>query len=200
MILLIDNYDSFTYNLYQYVGEIYEDILVKRNDEVTLEEIKNLKPEGIILSPGPGVPEKAGICVDVIKKFAGSVPILGICLGHQAIGYAYGANVVRAKKIMHGKTSRIKHDEIGIFNGIKNPLEVMRYHSLILDTKNFPNELSITAKSQDDDVIMAVKHKVYEVYGLQFHPESIKTEFGRIMIRNFVEGICNVKSGNKKIS
>jgi anthranilate synthase component 2 len=200
MILLIDNYDSFTYNLYQYVGEIYEDILVKRNDEVTLEEIKNLKPEGIILSPGPGVPEKAGICVDVIKKFAGSVPILGICLGHQAIGYAYGANVVRAKKIMHGKTSRIKHDEIGIFNGIKNPLEVMRYHSLILDTKNFPNELSVTAKSQDDDVIMAVKHKVYEVYGLQFHPESIKTEFGRIMIRNFVEGICNVKSGNKKIS
>ncbi|SMC25065.1 anthranilate synthase component 2 [Clostridium acidisoli DSM 12555] len=200
MILLIDNYDSFTYNLYQYVGEIYEDILVKRNDEITLEEIKNLKPEGIIISPGPGIPEKAGICIEVIKKFAGSVPILGICLGHQAIGYAYGANVVRAKKIMHGKTSRIKHDEIGIFKGIKSPLEVMRYHSLILDTKNFPNELSITAKSQDDDVIMAVKHKIYEVYGLQFHPESIKTEFGRTMIRNFVEGICNVKSGNKKIS
>jgi anthranilate synthase component 2 len=200
VILIIDNYDSFTYNLYQYVGEIYEDILVKRNDEITLEEIDKLKPEGIILSPGPGVPQNAGICVEVIKTFQGKVPILGICLGHQAIGYAYGGNVVRAKNIMHGKTSNIKHDGTGLFKGVKNPLEVMRYHSLVVDKEAFPKELVITAESLDDGVVMALKHMDYEVYGLQFHPESIKTEDGKIMIKNFLEVICNVTGSDKKIS
>jgi anthranilate synthase component 2 len=200
VILIIDNYDSFTYNLYQYVGEIYEDILVKRNDEITLEEIDKLKPEGIILSPGPGVPQNAGICVEVIKTFQGKVPILGICLGHQAIGYAYGGNVVRAKNIMHGKTSNIKHDGTGLLQGVKSPLEVMRYHSLVVDKEAFPKELVITAESLDDGVVMALKHRDYEVYGLQFHPESIKTEDGKIMIKNFLEVICNVTGSNKKIS
>lgn len=200
MILIIDNYDSFTYNLYQYVGEIYEDILVKRNDEITLEEIDKLKPEGIILSPGPGVPQNAGICVEAIKTFQGKVPILGICLGHQAIGYAYGGSVVRAKNIMHGKTSNIKHDGTGLFKGVKSPLEVMRYHSLVVDKEAFPKELVITAESLDDGVVMALKHRDYEVYGLQFHPESIKTEDGKIMIKNFLEVICNVTASNKKIS
>ena len=200
MILIIDNYDSFTYNLYQYVGEIYEDILVKRNDEITLDEIDNLKPQGIILSPGPGVPEKAGICVDVIKTFERKVPILGICLGHQAIGYAYGGNVVRAKNIMHGKTSHIKHYGEGLFKGVKKPLEVMRYHSLVVEKETFPKELVITAESLDDGVVMALKHRKYDVYGLQFHPESIKTEDGKIMIKNFLEGICHVTGCNKKIS
>jgi anthranilate synthase component 2 len=200
VILIIDNYDSFTYNLYQYVGEIYEDILVKRNDEITLEEIDKLKPEGIILSPGPGVPQNAGICVEAIKTFQGKVPILGICLGHQAIGYAYGGSVVRAKNIMHGKTSNIKHDGTGLFKGVKSPLEVMRYHSLVVDKEAFPKELVITAESLDDGVVMALKHRDYEVYGLQFHPESIKTEDGKIMIKNFLEVICNVTASNKKIS
>jgi anthranilate synthase component 2 len=200
LILIIDNYDSFTYNLYQYVGEIYEDILVKRNDEITLDEIDNLKPQGIILSPGPGVPEKAGICVDVIKTFERKVPILGICLGHQAIGYAYGGNVVRAKNIMHGKTSHIKHYGEGLFKGVKKPLEVMRYHSLVVEKETFPKELVITAESLDDGVVMALKHRKYDVYGLQFHPESIKTEDGKIMIKNFLEGICHVTGCNKKIS
>lgn len=200
MILIIDNYDSFTYNLYQYVGEIYEDILVKRNDEITLEEISTLKIEGIILSPGPGRPENAGICIEVIRKFQGKVPILGICLGHQAIGYAYGGKIARAQNIMHGKTSIIKHDGKHLFNGIKNELEVMRYHSLVVEEENLPRELMITAKSTNDKVIMALKHREYDIYGLQFHPESIKTEDGKAIIKNFVRGICNVKGTDRKIS
>ena len=148
MILIIDNYDSFTYNLYQYIGEIYKDIKVVRNDEITVEDIDNMKNlEGIIISPGPGTPENAGICIDVIKKFAGKVPILGICLGHQAIGDAFGGNVVRAENIKHGKTSIIKHNGEGLFKGVKNPLEVMRYHSLVVEKDTFPKELEITAES-----------------------------------------------------
>lgn len=193
MILIIDNYDSFTYNLYQYIGEIYAHMKVVRNDEITVNEIAGLKPDGIILSPGPGTPEKAGICVDVVKEYAGKIPILGICLGHQAIGYAFGSKVVRAENIMHGKTSKIKHNGEKLFKGIKTSLEVMRYHSLIVDKNSLAEELEITAESLDDNVIMGLKHKKYEVYGLQFHPESIITEEGKKIIRNFVEGICNVK-------
>lgn len=193
MILIIDNYDSFTYNLYQYIGEIYTHMKVVRNDEITVDEIAGLNPDGIILSPGPGTPDKAGICVDVVKEYAGKIPILGICLGHQAIGYAFGGKVVRAENIMHGKTSKLKHNGEKLFKGIKTPLEVMRYHSLIVDKNSLAEELEITAESLDDNVIMGLKHKKYEVYGLQFHPESIITEEGKKIIKNFVEGICNVK-------
>jgi glutamine amidotransferase of anthranilate synthase or aminodeoxychorismate synthase len=196
LILIIDNYDSFTYNLYQYIGEIYKDIKVIRNDEITVEDIGKMNLEGIILSPGPGVPEKAGICVEVIKEFAGKVPILGICLGHQAIGYAYGGKIIRAEVIKHGKTSMIKHEGDKLFKSIKNTFNVMRYHSLVVDENTFPEELLITSKSLDDGVIMAMKHKQYEVYGVQFHPESIFTEQGKDIIKNFLEGICCVTRSN----
>ncbi|MDD3224855.1 MAG: aminodeoxychorismate/anthranilate synthase component II [Clostridium sp.] len=199
MILIIDNYDSFTYNLYQYAGEIYDNIAVFRNDEITIEDIKKMKPEGIIISPGPGVPENAGISIEVIKQFFKSIPILGICLGHQAIASAFGGKVTRAKRIMHGKTSMISHNDDCIFKDVKNPFEVMRYHSLIVEEKSCPKELTITARSIDDDMIMALKHKKYDLYGLQFHPESIKTVDGKIIIKNFLEGICNVKGQYKKI-
>jgi anthranilate synthase component II len=195
MILIIDNYDSFTYNLYQYIGEIYDDIKVGRNDDVTVEDVKNLCPEGIVLSPGPGRPENSGVCIDVIRKLGNSIPILGICLGHQAIGYAFGGNVVRAKEIMHGKVSVVTHDGKGLFNGIKNPLTVMRYHSLIVEKESLPKELEETCETQDG-VIMGLKHKTYPVYGLQFHPESILTEEGKKLIRNFLEEICHVKGSN----
>lgn len=209
MILIIDNYDSFTYNLYQYVGEILErekmdaprgntSLKVIRNDKITIEDIANMDLEGIILSPGPGTPENSGICVDVIKKYGGKIPIMGICLGHQAIGYAYGGNIVRAENIKHGKTSYIKHNGEGLFKNVNNPLEVMRYHSLVVEKENFPKELMITAESLDDGVVMALKHRDYDIYGLQFHPESIITEQGKIMIKNFVEVICNVKGSNSK--
>lgn len=192
MLVIIDNYDSFTYNLYQYIGEFYEDIKVIRNDSITAEEVLSLKPEGIILSPGPGTPENAGICIDLIQKAAGKIPILGICLGHQAIGTAFGASVVRAKEIRHGKTSRVRHSGDSVFLGIEQELTVMRYHSLIVDRTSMPESLIETAKSLDDDVVMAIKHRDYEVYGIQFHPESIFTEHGKTMIKNFVEGICHV--------
>ncbi len=195
MILIIDNYDSFTYNLYQYIGEIYDDVKVVRNDDVTVEDVRNLCPEGIVLSPGPGRPENSGVCIDVIKKLGNSIPILGICLGHQAIGCAFGGNVVRAKEIMHGKVSTVTHDGKGLFKGIKNPLTVMRYHSLIVEKESLPEELEETCETQDG-VIMGLKHKTYPVYGLQFHPESILTEEGKNIIRNFLEEICHVKGSN----
>jgi anthranilate synthase component II len=196
LILIIDNYDSFTYNLYQYIGEIYKDIKVIRNDEITVEDISKMNLEGIILSPGPGVPEKAGICVEVIKEFAGKIPILGICLGHQAIGYAYGGKIIRAQVVKHGKTSMIKHQGDKLFKSIKNEFNVMRYHSLVVDKNTFPEELLVTSKSLDDDVVMSMKHKQYEVYGVQFHPESIFTEQGKDIIKNFLEGICCVTRSN----
>jgi anthranilate synthase component 2 len=196
MILLIDNYDSFTYNLYQYIGEIYEHIKVVRNDRISLEDIERLNPQGIILSPGSGTPENAGICIDVVKKFGGQIPILGICLGHQAIGCAYGGKVVRANNIMHGKTSEISVKQNKLFENLENSMSVMRYHSLIIEKSTFPEKLIITGESLDDGEIMAVKHKEHEVYGLQFHPESILTENGKVMIKNFVEGICGVKGSN----
>lgn len=196
MILLIDNYDSFTYNLYQYIGEIYENIKVVRNDEISLEDVGKLNPEGIILSPGPGIPENAGICIDTIKSFGGKIPILGICLGHQAIGCAYGGKVVRANNIMHGKTCKISIKQNKLFEDLENCMTVMRYHSLVIEKNTFPAELIITGESLDDGEIMAIKHKKYEVYGLQFHPESILTENGKVMIKNFVKEICNVTGNN----
>lgn len=196
MILLIDNYDSFTYNLYQYIGEIYKNIKVVRNDEISLEDVGKLNPEGIILSPGPGIPENAGICIDTIKSFGGKIPILGICLGHQAIGCAYGGKVVRANNIMHGKTSKISIKQNKLFEDLDNYMTVMRYHSLVIEKNTFPAELIITGESLDDGEIMAIKHKKYEVYGLQFHPESILTENGKVMIKNFVKEICNVTGNN----
>jgi anthranilate synthase component 2 len=195
MLLLIDNYDSFTYNLYQYIGEVYENIEVVRNDKINISDISNMKPEGIIISPGPGRPEDAGICIDVIKTFGNRIPIFGICLGHQAIGYAFGAKIIRADSIKHGKTSLVSHNGKGIFEGIKNPIEAMRYHSLIVEKETLPGELSITATTKDG-IIMGLKHKKYPIYGLQFHPESILTEDGKKIIYNFVEGICNVAGCN----
>ena len=187
MILLIDNYDSFSYNLYQLVGEINPDIKVIRNDEMTVEEIENLSPEKIIISPGPGKPEDAGICIDVIKHFAGKVPILGVCLGHQAICKAFGAAVSHAKSIMHGKESVIKTDTSSlIFKGLPKNITVARYHSLAAVDSTMPDCLKITATS-DDDEIMAVEHRHFPIYGLQFHPESIMTPDGMTMLRNFMK-------------
>ena len=187
MILLIDNYDSFAYNLYQLIGSIDEDIKVIRNDEMTVEEIENLSPEKIIISPGPGKPEDAGICIDVIKHFAGKVPILGVCLGHQAICKAFGAAVSHAKSIMHGKESVIKTDTSSlIFKGLPKNITVARYHSLAAVDSTMPDCLKITATS-DDGEIMAVEHRHFPVYGLQFHPESIMTPDGMTMLRNFMK-------------
>ena len=187
MILLIDNYDSFSYNLYQLIGEINPDIKVIRNDEMTVEEIENLSPEKIIISPGPGKPEDAGICIDVIQHFAGKVPILGVCLGHQAICKAFGSAVSHAKSIMHGKESVIKTDNSSlIFKGLGENITVARYHSLAAVDSTMPDCLKITAKS-DDGEIMAVEHRHFPVYGLQFHPESIMTPDGMTMLRNFME-------------
>jgi anthranilate synthase component 2 len=192
MLLLIDNYDSFTFNLYQMLGVICKDIKVVRNDAITVEDISNMELDGIIISPGPGRPEEAGICIDVIKNFTGKLPILGICLGHQAIGHAFGGKVVGAEKIMHGKTSEVFREESQIFKDIPESFNVMRYHSLVVENGSLPEELKVIAKTVDD-VIMGVKHKEFELYGLQFHPESILTQYGDKMLKNFVEVICNVK-------
>jgi anthranilate synthase/aminodeoxychorismate synthase-like glutamine amidotransferase len=187
MLLVIDNYDSFTYNLVQYLGEMGEEPHVRRNDEVTVAEVKSMAPAAIVLSPGPGVPADAGVTIDVIRECGPSVPILGVCLGHQAIGEAYGARVVPAAKLMHGKTSRIKHSGTGLFAGIESPLEVMRYHSLVLDPASIPRELEVIATSDADGTeIQAVKHKTHPVWGVQFHPESVLTQRGRELLKNFL--------------
>ena len=195
MILIIDNYDSFTYNLYQYVGEFYPNVKVLRNDEFTIDVLKKLPLEGIIISPGPGRPENAGLCIEVIKAFEDIIPIMGICLGHQAIAYAYHGKVVRAPEIKHGKTSIINHNAKGVFKNLSNNLKVMRYHSLIVERDTLPENLMITAET-DQGLIMGIKHKKFQIYGLQFHPESIFTESGKIIIKNFVEVICNAKNGD----
>jgi anthranilate synthase component 2 len=186
MILIIDNFDSFVYNLYQYVGELEAHVKVRRN-MITPDEVEEMDPERIIISPGPGIPENAGNCIEIIKKFGASIPILGVCLGHQAIGVAYGCKVVRAKTLMHGKISEITHDGEGIYRGVKNPFIATRYHSLAIDEETVPKELKITATS-DDGIVMGVRHKKHPVEGVQFHPESILTTEGKKIIKNFLEG------------
>ena len=189
MILLIDNYDSFSYNLFQLVGEVNPDIQVYRNDKITIEEIENLNPECIILSPGPGKPENAGICIDIVKEFHDKIPILGVCLGHQAICAAFGGEISHAKRLMHGKSSNISLDYDYIFKALPSEITVGRYHSLSLVEDTLPECLEIISKSRDDGEIMAVRHKDYNVYGLQFHPESILTPDGLTIIRNFTEKV-----------
>lgn len=187
MILLIDNYDSFTYNLYQYLGELGEEVKVVRNDELTVEDIKRLAPASIVLSPGPGRPENAGIMVEIIKQLHQDFPILGICLGHQAIGYAFGAEVKRADNIMHGKTSYLAEvNNDPLFADLIKPIEVMRYHSLVIEKDTLPKSFEVLAVSQDDQEIMAIKHKDYPVYGFQFHPESVGTATGKQLLANFI--------------
>lgn len=185
MILLIDNYDSFTYNLYQFMGTFTDDIVVMRNDKITLNEIEKINPDKIVISPGPKSPKEAGICLEAIKYFASKKPILGICLGHQCIGEAFGATVSYAKEIFHGKQSVIEHDGIGIFTGIHSPIKVARYHSLAILENTLPGCLEIKAQTEDGE-IMAIQHREFPVIGLQFHPESIYTEHGKKMIENFV--------------
>ncbi len=188
MILLIDNYDSFTYNLYQYMGIFNDDIKVVRNDKITIEEIKVLAPERIVLSPGPKSQKEAGICIDAVREFYDKIPILGICLGHQSIGEAFGATVSYAKKIFHGKQSEITHTGDSVFTGIDSPIKVARYHSLAVQKEGLPDCLRILAET-DDGEIMAMRHKEYPVVGLQFHPESIYTEHGKRMLENFINGV-----------
>lgn len=197
MILLIDNFDSFTFNLYQYLGELGEKAAVYRNNQLTIEKIAELKPRAIILSPGPGIPQDAGICIEVIQKFHQDIPILGICLGHQAIGAAFGGVVKRANLIKHGKTSLIDHNGKDIFKELSSPLEVMRYHSLIIEQESLPTVLECTAISVDDREVMAIKHQSYPLYGLQFHPESIGTPSGKQLIANFLTLIEGKKENEK---
>jgi len=188
MILVIDNYDSFTYNLVQYLGELGASVRVMRNDVVTVDDIAAAKPDHIVLSPGPGRPENAGITMDVIRRLGERTPILGVCLGHQAIGAAFGGRVVRAPAPIHGKTSTIEHTNTSVFRGIENPFEASRYHSLVIDEKDFPHDLEITARTTGDGIIMGVRHRRWPVHGVQFHPESILTREGHDMLRNFLEG------------
>jgi anthranilate synthase/aminodeoxychorismate synthase-like glutamine amidotransferase len=186
MLLMLDNYDSFTYNLVQYLGELGQDLKVYRNDKITIAEIEALKPERIVISPGPCTPKEAGISIDVIKHFAGKIPLLGVCLGHQSMGEAFGGDVIRAPYLMHGKTSMIHHDGRTIFAGLPNPFEATRYHSLIIKRETLPSILEITAWT-DDGIIMGVRHKQFKVEGVQFHPESILTGAGKDLLKNFLK-------------
>ena len=186
MILMIDNYDSFTFNLVQYLGELGADVKVFRNDAITVDEIRKMKPEKIVISPGPCTPNEAGISVDVVTNFAGKIPILGVCLGHESIAFAFGGKIIKAKKLMHGKTSMIKHDGKAVFDGIDNPFEATRYHSLAVDEQTLPDSLIISATT-DDGEIMALRHKEYNITGIQFHPESILTTSGKDILNNFLQ-------------
>jgi anthranilate synthase/aminodeoxychorismate synthase-like glutamine amidotransferase len=186
MVFVLDNYDSFTYNLVQYMGELGAEMTVRRNDELTPEEVESLHPDRILLSPGPCTPQEAGISIPLIQHFAGKVPILGVCLGHQAIGAAFGGNVVRAPKLMHGKTSEVIHDGRTLFTGIASPMTCTRYHSLIVAEDGLPRELEITART-GDGIIMGLRHRKYPVEGVQFHPESVLTHDGKQLIKNFLE-------------
>ncbi len=190
MIFVLDNYDSFTYNLVQYIGELGHEVEVRRNDTTTVAEIEKLRPERIVVSPGPCTPQEAGISIELIRHFAGRIPILGVCLGHQAIGAAFGGNVIRASNLMHGKTSSIVHDGKSIFRGIPSPFTATRYHSLAIEEKSLPAELEISATCLDRDggrVIMGVRHRTYDVEGVQFHPESVLTTHGMQIMRNFLQ-------------
>jgi anthranilate synthase/aminodeoxychorismate synthase-like glutamine amidotransferase len=195
MVFVLDNYDSFTYNLVQYLGELGAEVVVRRNDELTVEEVEEFRPDRILLSPGPCTPGEAGILVPLIRHMAGKVPILGVCLGHQAIGEAFGGNVIRARNLMHGKTSAVEHDGKGVFAGLPTPLTCTRYHSLIVEEKSLPNDLTVTARTAEvnstpgdasGSVIMGLRHRHLPVEGVQFHPESVLTEGGHQMIRNFL--------------
>ena len=186
MLLMIDNYDSFTYNIVQYFGELGEDVRVYRNDEITIEQIEALNPDRICISPGPKAPAQAGISVEVLKHFAGKKPILGVCLGHQAIGEAFGGKVIRAKQVMHGKTSLIAHTGVGVFTGLPSPFTVIRYHSLAIERASLPSCLEVTAWT-DDGEIMGVRHREFDIEGVQFHPESILSEHGHALLKNFLE-------------
>jgi len=186
MILLLDNYDSFTYNLAQYLGELGCQVEVHRNDRISVEQIAQRKPERIVISPGPCTPQEAGISVELIRKLAGEYPILGVCLGHQAIGAAFGGKIIRAPKLFHGKTSEIQHEGTGIFRGLPNPFTATRYHSLIVERKSLPRELAITAETRDG-IIMGMQHKSHKLVGVQFHPESVLTESGKQLLKNFLE-------------
>ena len=187
MLLMIDNYDSFTYNLVQYFGELGEEVRTFRNDEISLEQIEALRPDRICLSPGPCTPAEAGICIPVLQHFAGKIPMLGVCLGHQAIGAAFGGKVIRAKEIMHGKTSDVFHSGLGVFRGLPSPFTVIRYHSLAIERESLPEDLEITAWTEDGE-IMGVRHKRFAIEGVQFHPESILSEHGHALLKNFLEG------------
>ena len=186
MLLVIDNYDSFTYNLVQYLGELGQAVRVVRNDEITAADIGALAPSHIVISPGPCTPNEAGISLETIRLWAGKIPIFGVCLGHQSIGQAFGGNIVRAARVMHGKTSKIFHDEKGVFAGLPNPFEATRYHSLLIERTSVPDVLEVTAKTWDEE-IMAVRHKTLPVEGVQFHPESFLTTVGKDLLRNFLE-------------
>ena len=185
MLLVIDNYDSFTYNLVQYLGELKAGPVVFRNDEISVAQIRKLKPRQIVISPGPCTPKEAGISTEVIRNFSGKIPILGVCLGHQSIGYVFGGKIVRAKNIMHGKTSQIQHDRKGIFKGLPNPFTATRYHSLLVEKKSFPKALEITAWTSENE-IMGLRHRSHPTWGVQFHPESILTQGGKDILRNFL--------------
>jgi anthranilate synthase/aminodeoxychorismate synthase-like glutamine amidotransferase len=185
VILLLDNYDSFTYNLAQYLGELGCQVEVHRNDRISVEQIAQRKPERIVISPGPCTPQEAGISVEMIQKLAGKIPILGVCLGHQAIGAAFGGKIIRAPKLFHGKTSQIRHDGSGVFRGLPNPFTATRYHSLIVERKSLPAELQVTAET-DVDIIMGLQHRQYPLMGVQFHPESVLTDSGKQLLKNFL--------------
>jgi len=190
-LVMVDNYDSFTYNLVQYFGELGADVTVVRNDQVTVEDISSLSPDKIVISPGPCTPNEAGISVETILEYSGKCPILGVCLGHQSIGHAFGGDIVHAKSIMHGKTSPVYHNNTGVFKGLNNPFTATRYHSLVVDQKTLPDSLEVTAWTQDEagniDEIMGIRHKELDIEGVQFHPESILTEHGHDLLRNFLD-------------
>lgn len=187
MLLMIDNYDSFTYNLVQYFGQLKQEVIVKRNDQISLQEIADLNPDQIVISPGPCTPNEAGISLKTIERFAGQIPLLGVCLGHQSIGQVFGAKVVRAEQVMHGKNSLISHDGQGVFRGLNNPLNITRYHSLVLQPESLPDCLEMTARVLDGNEIMAIRHRTLALEGVQFHPESIMSEQGLKLLKNFID-------------
>lgn len=187
MLLLIDNYDSFTFNLAQYLGELGAEVVVRRNNEITLDEIDTMRPSHIVISPGPGRPEQAGVSIDTIKRFGPSIPMLGVCLGHQAMGAAFGGSVVRAGQLMHGKTSMVDHDGRGVFKDLQGPFAAARYHSLIVAEEDFPSDLIISARTTDTGTVMGLRHRVWPMHGVQFHPESVLTQEGRHILRNFLD-------------
>ena len=187
MVLVIDNYDSFTYNLVQYLGELGATVVVRRNDEASLEQLRALPHSRVVISPGPGRPEQAGISLDVIKEFGSRMPVLGVCLGHQAIGLAFGGNVVRAPLPVHGKTSTVEHNRTGVFAGLSASFQAGRYHSLVVDETTLPNELEVTARTKEDGLVMGLRHRTLPIHGVQFHPESVLTNEGRRILRNFLE-------------